>query len=709
MSSLVSGYEYDIFISYRQKDNRYDGWVSKFVENLKGELEATFKEEVSVYFDINSHDGILETHDVDASLRDKLRCLVFIPIISQTYCDPKSYAWQNEFVTFNKIAQEDPIGRDIRLSNGNVSSRILPVKIHDLDPDDNKLLEDVIGGTLRSIEFIYRSPGVNRPLLTHEDHPYDNLAKKYYRDQINKVANATKEIITTILKHDRTAEKTSNAVIMTAPRSEYRKYIVSGFIILSVLIIGYFLAPKRPNLSANPKKSIAVLPFINKSNDPEQGYFSDGLTDGILNSLAHLRELKIIARTSTLRFRNRDPREAGKELKVQLVLGGSVQKQGDDFRINVWLVDTESGIEIWSQQYDESTDNIFDVQDRIANSIAENMEVTFLGKETLVKTKKPTHNREAYEMYLKGRYFWNQGTVSGIDKGIDYFLDAISLDRRFAAAYAGLADCYTTLGYASIISPEEAIVKARNSASKALEIDSALAEVHASVGFFTFYYDWDWVTAEKEFKTSILLNPNNGLAYSWYSYYLTAMEKYNDAKLILEKARDLDPLSFKIATDMGFILYYSGDYDMAINELEGSLELNSNYGLTHLWLARTYQEKKLYDNAIVEYRETMKILPDWPVALAGIGNAYGEAGNIPEAQKILDTLNLLRQNQFVTAYGIALVHAGMGDSDSTFKWLNKAYDERSNWLVWLKTDPRWDVIRSDERYAELVRKVGLPE
>jgi len=707
MSSLVSGYEYDIFISYRQKDNKYDGWVTKFVENLKRELEATFKEEVSVYFDINTRDGILETHDVDASLRDKLRCLVFIPIISQTYCDPRSYAWQNEFVTFNRMAKEDPIGRDVRLLNGNVSSRILPVRIHDLDRDDNNLLENEIGGTLRSIEFIYRSPGVNRPLMSNEDHPYDNLNKTYYRDQINKVANAIKEIITTILKHDQTAEKPPKEVILTPPVPKYRKYIVSGFVILSMLIIGYFLIPKR--LSANPKKSIAVLPFLNISNDQEQGYFSDGLTDGIINSLAHLKDLRIIARTSSLRFRNRDPLEAGKELNVQLVLGGSVQKQDDDFRITVWLVDTESGIEIWSQQYDESTDNIFAVQDRIANSILEKMEVTFLGKGREVKTKKPTQNKEAYEMYLKGRYFWNQGTVSGIDKGIDYFLEAISLDRRFAAAYAGLADCYTTLGYASIIPPEEAIVKARNSAARALEIDSALAEVHASAGFFTFYYDWDWAAAEKEFKTSIRLNPNNELAYSWYSYFLTAMEKYNDAKSILEKARDLDPLSFKIATDMGFIYYYSGDYDMAINELEASLELNANYGLTHLWLARAYQEKKLYDEAIGEYRETLNILPDWPVALAGIGNVYGEAGNIPEAQKILDSLNLLKQSQFVTAYGIALVHAGMGDSDSTFKWLNKAYDERSNWLVWLSTDPRWDSMRDDQRFEELIRKVGLPE
>ena len=195
MSSIVPGYEYDIFISYRQKDNKGDRWVSEFVEALKIELESTFKEEVSLYFDINPHDGLLETHDVDASLKVKLKCLIFIPIISQTYCDSKCFAWQYEFVAFNKMAKEDQFGRDIKVASGNVASRILPVKIHILDPEDNMLLENELGGTLRCIEFIYKSAGVNRPLRANEDHPQDNLNKTYYRDQINKVSNAIEEII----------------------------------------------------------------------------------------------------------------------------------------------------------------------------------------------------------------------------------------------------------------------------------------------------------------------------------------------------------------------------------------------------------------------------------------------------------------------------------------------------------------------------------
>src|SRR5664280_1437119 len=230
MASIVPGYEYDIFISYRQKDNKYDGWVTEFVANLKKEIEATFKEDVSVYFDINPHDGLLETHDVNASLREKLKCLILIPIISQTYCDPQSFAWQHELVAFNQIAKEDQFGRDIRLVGGNVASRILPVKIHDLDPEDSALLENELGGVLRSIEFIYKSAGVNRP-LNPSDNPDKNLNKTYYRDQINKVANAVKDIITALKKYNQQDGKAPKGDIKEKPgklkklKSKYLLYI----------------------------------------------------------------------------------------------------------------------------------------------------------------------------------------------------------------------------------------------------------------------------------------------------------------------------------------------------------------------------------------------------------------------------------------------------------------------------------------------------
>ena len=238
MASLVQGFEYDIFISYRQKDNKYDGWVSEFVDNLKKELEATFKEEISVYFDINPHDGLLETHSVDKSLEGKLKCLVFIPVISQTYCDPKSFAWQKEFVAFNIMAKEDPFGRDIRLSGGNVASRILPVKIHDLDPEDKILLENELGGVLRAVEFIYREPGVNRPLKPNDD-PKENLNRTNYRNQVNKVANAAKEIITAIKKQTLQTGETSGEAVKPEPED----YFIGGSV-SDIICSGLFLYSK---------------------------------------------------------------------------------------------------------------------------------------------------------------------------------------------------------------------------------------------------------------------------------------------------------------------------------------------------------------------------------------------------------------------------------------------------------------------------------
>src|SRR5450759_3128258 len=246
MPSLIPGYEYDIFISYRQKDNKGDRWVSEFVDALKTELESTFKEEIGVYFDINPHDGLLETHDVNASLKEKLKCLIFIPIISQTYCDSKSFAWQHELVAFNKMAKEDQFGRDIKLAGGNVASRILPIKINDLDLEDKTLLENELGGILRSIDFIYKSAGVNRPLRANEDHPQDNLNKTYYRDQINKVANAVKEIINAIKKYNKQEEIVQKEIgksKLEKPKILKTKIIIASVIILALVVLGYFLIP----------------------------------------------------------------------------------------------------------------------------------------------------------------------------------------------------------------------------------------------------------------------------------------------------------------------------------------------------------------------------------------------------------------------------------------------------------------------------------
>jgi hypothetical protein len=260
MPSLIPGYEYDIFISYRQKDNKYDGWVTEFVENLKKELEATFKEEISVYFDINPHDGLLETHDVDESLKEKLKCLIFIPIISRTYCDPKSFAWENEFKAFVEQASKDQFGLKVKIPNGNVASRVLPVQIYDLDKNDTELFESVTGGVLRSIEFIYKSAGVNRPLRAKEDHPQDNVNNTYYRDQINKIANAVKDIISAIESTGRQEIESggmSQAEQIILKRNHKTRYIIIISAILILVLLGLLVIPKLRKPSDGKVKSIA--------------------------------------------------------------------------------------------------------------------------------------------------------------------------------------------------------------------------------------------------------------------------------------------------------------------------------------------------------------------------------------------------------------------------------------------------------------------
>jgi hypothetical protein len=292
MASLIPDFEYDIFISYRQKDNKHDGWVTEFVDNLKGELESTFKEEISVYFDINPHDGLLETHIVDASLREKLKCLVFIPVISRTYCDTKCFAWQHELCAFNKIAKEDIYGRDIRVTAGNVTSRILPVKIHDLDPEDKEILENELGGLLRGIEFIYREAGVNRPLKPNDD-PKENLNRTSYRNQINKVANAVKEILTAIKKtdHQGTEVPKESARIKPTTRNKPKlKIIGSSLLVLALTLLGYFFIPGLVKSTTEVEKSIAVLPFINDSPDQENTYFVNGIMDEVLINLQKIKD-----------------------------------------------------------------------------------------------------------------------------------------------------------------------------------------------------------------------------------------------------------------------------------------------------------------------------------------------------------------------------------------------------------------------------------
>jgi TolB-like protein len=373
MASLIPGYEYDIFISYRQKDNKYDGWVTEFVDNLKRELEATFKEEISVYFDINPHDGLLETYDVNASLKEKLKCLIFIPIISRTYCDPKSFAWESEFKAFVALSSHDQFGLRVKLPNGNVANRVLPVQIHDLDNEDIKLCESVLGGVLRGIEFIYKEAGVNRSLSPKESEE-KNLNRTNYRNQINKVALAIKEIISGLrgdtLKYDSIRDEGSAGI--------------------------------KPTIH---EKSIIVLPFENISSDPGQDYFSDGLTEEIITDLSQVHDLLVISRSSSMTFKGAKKKisEIAHEVGVQYVLEGSVRRSGNELKIVAQLIDAGNDTHLWAEKYNGNLDDVFSIQEKVSSSIAKALKIKLNPEEKKRISEVTSDNAIAIEYYFKAK------------------------------------------------------------------------------------------------------------------------------------------------------------------------------------------------------------------------------------------------------------------------------------------------------------------
>jgi tetratricopeptide (TPR) repeat protein len=372
------------------------------------------------------------------------------------------------------------------------------------------------------------------------------------------------------------------------------------------------------------------------------------------------------------------------------------------------LVDAARDSQLWGERYERKLSDVLDVQQEIAREISGKLRLRLTGEEERRLVRHYPTNTEAYQAYLKGRYHWNQRTEAGLQKGIEYFQQAIEIDPTYAVAYSGLADSYTTLGYFSYIAPTEAFPRAKAAAARALELDPTLAEPHTSLAYAELYYDWNWPGAEEEFKRAIRANPNYATAHHWYSVYLTAMGRHEEAYAEIRRAQELDPLSLAINTDIGFELYYQSQYDRAIRQLRTTLEMNPNFPLAHLWLGRAYQQKGMYDEAAAEFKKVEAVFQGWPVAIAAAGHAAGVAGRRDEARKVLDELRDLSKQKYVTAYGVALVYAGLGEKDEAFAWLDRAFDERSHWLVWLKLDPRWEGLRSDPRFAELVRRVGFP-
>ena len=722
MPSTIAGYEYDIFISYRHNDN-LDGWVTDFVQNLEKELKSTLKDPVSVYFDTNPRDGLLETHNVDKSLEGKLKCLIFIPILSQTYCDPKSFAWQHEFVAFNKMAKEDQFGRDVKLSNGNVASRILPIKIHDLDAEDNTIIEKEIGGVLRAIEFIYKEPGVNRS-LKFSDNKNDNQNKADYRNQVNKVANAAKEIISGIKNPGAKpistnyrppfAEASEGRPTTSSPKSK-NKFILAGAIALLLVAAGYFLYPKFISTSGSSEvvdKSIAVLPFVNMSSDQEQEYFSDGMMEEILDHLQKVGELQIVSRTTSIRYKGSklSIKEIADELEVAHILEGSVRKSGDRVKISVQLIDAKRDRHLWSESYERDLKDVFAIQSEVAQHVA-----SILNAEISADLKRrieaiPTLNTEAYRLYLEAYYLLWNNRLKYRSVAARNLERAIELDPDFAPAYAELGMVWLDRGlFDKSVERQEVIDKAFPLLSKAVSLDPDFPDAHAYLVYYYLWYHWDFESASKELKKVLDLSPSSSHYQMMAAHVLFATGKFKEYN-------DLAAKAFKTErTNASFWLALAGSYarikktDKAIQLVDSALML---FGPSPDIILLNFELER-YDHAVKVVDQLLKLRPKLQskklLSLACI--SYLKTGQPEKSQPYLDKLIEMSKEGSMgsPAYFIAQVYATMGKNDLAFQWLNKSFNDHEVEMYWLKIESPLGPLHSDPRWKVMLDKVGFPD
>jgi TolB-like protein len=714
MASIIPGFEYDIFISYRQKDNKGDRWVSEFVDALKNELGSTFKEEISVYFDINPHDGLLDTYDVDASLKDKLNCLIFVPIISRTYCDPNSFAWEHEFKAFVEKAARDQFGLKVRLLNNNVANRVLPVRIHDLDNDDTKLCESVLGGVLRGVEFIYKESGVNRPLKSDDDDKI-NLNKTKYRNQINKVANAIKDLITAIGQDGQSPKEVSKSVIrpVFVNKKGIIKTIIAGSIIaLALVVLGILFIPKLVKSPMQLEKSIALLPFQNMSNDPEQEYFSDAMMQEILNHLFMIGGLKIPSSTSSMRFKGSklSVSEIARDLGVSYVLEGNVYRSGDNVRIIVRLISGKDERLLWTKDYNKAmtATNLLEIQSDVAQQVADNMRVVI---NTEVKKRieaKPTENIEAYTLFL---HAWTQ--YLPFEQAKTTLERAISLDPGYAEAYALLGDYWLDRGgWNGDLRREQVLEKAVPLIEKALSLDKNSILAHTAMAELSLYYNWDFESVEKEFQIFIQLNPSNSDLIYFYSNYLLASGKFHEAHVFTENAFNQNTKSSGDFVEMALTYYYDNQPAKALETIETATQVFQDTTSIPMISIKLWDYLANYDKTIALFEKKMvgRNLNDLnPFYLGHIGIAYFKTGNKSKSSEFLnELLSRIRKSPVGSpSFFAAAIYTAEGENDKAIQLLEKGYINHEVEMYWLKVEPLFRPLNGDPRFENLLAKIGF--
>ena len=457
-------------------------------------------------------------------------------------------------------------------------------------------------------------------------------------------------------------------------------------------------------------RSLLVLPLENLSRDPEQEYFADGLTEELITKLARISALRVLSRTTAMHYKGvRKPLpEIARELNVDAVVEGTVQRSGERLRISAQLLHAPTDTHLWAESYDRDLRDVLALQSEVAQAIAREVQVKLTPQEQAHFAQVHPVDPEAYEAYLKGRYHWNRRSREGFGKAREYFQQAIAKDPTYAIAYAGLADCLSSLSLWSLVPPDEGCGKAMRLALQALEMDPSLAEAHASLAWATLWYEYDFLAAEREFERSIELNPRYATAHHWFGWFLGMMGRYEEGYTELKRAIRLDPHSSVIHFGLGWVYWCARRYDQAIEQYERALELDLNSAQAHWGLGFAYLYKSLYEPAIAAARKAVELSRGAPIAVAPLGEAYAAAGYRDEAQKILGQLQELSKQRYVTPYMIGRIYAALGKKDEALHWLETAYEEREPWMASLKVEPRFDDLRSDPRFQDLLRRMNFP-
>jgi len=457
-------------------------------------------------------------------------------------------------------------------------------------------------------------------------------------------------------------------------------------------------------------RSLAVLPLESLSNDASQDYFADGMTDELITDLGQISALRVISRTSVMVYKHaRKPLpQIARELNVDAVVEGTVLRSGDQVRITAQLIEAATDKHLWAQSYDGEFRNALSLQNQVAKAIADQIRVSLNPQEQAALKNVRVVNTEAYESYLKGRYFWNKRTAEGLKSALNYFNQAIAKDPKYAPAYSGLADTYALLAdwEYGVMTPKEALPKAKAAAIKALELDSTLGEAHTSLAFCLDVFDWDLDSAGKEYQRAIELNPGYATAHQWYASHLIVLGRNDEAIAEMRKAESLDPLSLIISADLADFLVVAHSYDESIRESRKTIEMDPNFALAHNQLGQAYLQKQMQDEAVAELQKAVELSGSSPTCVANLARAYIASGKRSEAEKLLSDLEKRSNSSYSHASEIAEIYLALGDTDQAMNWLEKCFNERFNPSVLMR--PGFDPLRSDPRFKDLLRRIGLP-